>query len=64
MIVRAPRALLEAAARGDQAHRAIIGLEPRPTRPKSAMVERRVAQRRRADDAVKPAARKPARKRG
>ncbi len=64
MVVRAPRALLEAAARSDQAHRAIIGLEPRPTRPRSAMVERRVAQRRRAEDAPRPAAKKPARKRG
>jgi hypothetical protein len=64
MVVRAPRALLEAAARGDQAHRAIIGLEPRPTRPRSALVERRVAPRRRADDAVRPAPKKPARKRG
>jgi hypothetical protein len=55
MTVRAPKALLEAAARGDQAHRAMIGLEPKPTRPGSALVERRTVQRRREGDEPKVA---------
>src|SRR5206468_12394716 len=56
MVVRAPKRLLEIAARGDRVNRAFIGNEPKPTRPSSVMVERRVAQRRRAGDAAKPAA--------
>ncbi len=59
MVVRAPKGLLETAARGDRLHRAFIGNEPKPTRPNSVIVERRVAQRRRAGDVAGPAA-KPA----
>jgi hypothetical protein len=58
MVVRVPRALLEAAARGDHAHRASIGLEAKPTRPNSALVDRRVTQRRGTTDETKSAAKK------
>jgi hypothetical protein len=54
MVVRAPRALLDAAQREDNAHRKLLGLAPRPVRPPA--VETAVVV---AAEAAEPARRRP-----